>query len=157
MTFSRDGKIPWTFGCDKSFYQNRCKSLIWIFFWHGPYTCPFACSLAPLTCSLAPDCSLHSHPPLRSLVRSLAHFAHSLARGTVNDWMAILSVFFSIFDHSVFPIPFRLPFCLNLARFLSPRLCTVVQNSLILRHQNFHFPTSLGVSEVSEVSERANE
>ena len=57
-------------------------------------------SLAPLTRSLAPDCSLRSRPPLRSLVRSLAHFAHSLARGTVNDWMAILSVFFSIFDHS---------------------------------------------------------
>ena len=56
--------------------------------------------LALLTRSLAPDCSLRSRPPLRSLVRSLAHFAHSLARGTVNDWMAILSVFFSIFDHS---------------------------------------------------------
>ena len=28
--------------------------------------------------SLAPDCSLHSRPPLRSLVCSLAHFAHSL-------------------------------------------------------------------------------
>ena len=37
----------------------------------------------------------------RSLVCSLAHFAHSLARGTVNDWMAIKSVFFPIFDHSV--------------------------------------------------------
>ena len=37
---------------------------------------------------------------VRLLVRSLAHFAHSLARGTVNHWMAILSVFFSIFDHS---------------------------------------------------------
>ena len=37
----------------------------------------------------------------RSLVPSLAHFAHSLARGTENDCMAILSVFFSIFDHSV--------------------------------------------------------
>ena len=37
---------------------------------------------------LAPDCSLRSRPPLRSLVRSLAHFAHfahSLARETVND------------------------------------------------------------------------
>ena len=31
--------------------------------------------------SLAPDCSLRLRPPLRSLVRSLAHFAHSLARG----------------------------------------------------------------------------
>ena len=60
----------------------------------------FARLLIPLTPSLAPDCSLHSRPPLRSLIRSLNHFAHSLARGTVNDWMAILSVFFSIFDHS---------------------------------------------------------
>ena len=66
----------------------------------GPLARPFARSLAPLTRSLAPDCSLRSRPPLRSLVRSLAHFAHSLARGTVNDWMAILSVFFSIFNHS---------------------------------------------------------
>ena len=66
----------------------------------GPLARPFARSLAPLTRSLAPDCSLRSRPPPRSLVRSLAHFAHSLARGTVNDWMAILSVFFSIFDHS---------------------------------------------------------
>ena len=63
-------------------------------------------SIGPLArlfaCSLAPDCSLRSHPPLRSLARSLAHFAHSLA---VNDWMAILPVFFSIFDHSA-PLPF---------------------------------------------------
>ena len=66
----------------------------------GPLARPFARSLAPLTRSLAPDCSLRSRPPLRSLVRSLAHFARSLARGTVNDWIAILSVFFSIFDHS---------------------------------------------------------
>ena len=43
-------------------------------------------SLAPLTHSLAPDRSLCSRPPLRSLVRSLAHFAHSLAHGTVNFW-----------------------------------------------------------------------
>ena len=38
-------------------------------------------SLAPLTHSLAPDCSIRSRPPLRSLVRSLADFAYSLARG----------------------------------------------------------------------------
>ena len=38
---------------------------------------------------------------LRSPICLLAHFAHSLARGTVNNWMAILPVFFSIFDHSV--------------------------------------------------------
>merc|ERR1712002_811446 len=67
----------------------------------GPLARPFARSLTLLTRSLAPDCSLCSCPPLRSLVLSLTHFAHSLARGTVNDWMAILSVFFSIFDHSV--------------------------------------------------------
>ena len=67
----------------------------------GPLARPFARSLAPLTRSLAPDCSLRSRPPLRSLIRSLAHFAHSLARGKVIDYIAILSVFFSIFDHSV--------------------------------------------------------
>ena len=36
----------------------------------------------------------------RSSARSFAHtahFAHSLARGTVNDWIAILSVFFFYF------------------------------------------------------------
>ena len=47
----------------------------------GPLARPFARSLAPLTRSLAPDCSLRSRPPLRSLVHSLAH---SLARGKVN-------------------------------------------------------------------------
>ena len=47
----------------------------------GPLARPFDRSLAPLTRSLAPDCSLCSHPPLRPLVRSLAHFAHSLALG----------------------------------------------------------------------------
>ena len=50
----------------------------------GPFARPFARWVAPLTHLLAPDCSLCSHPPLRSLVRSLAHFAHSLARGKVN-------------------------------------------------------------------------
>ena len=50
----------------------------------GPLARPFARSLAPLTCSLTPDCLLRSRHPLRSLVRSLAHFAHSLARGKVN-------------------------------------------------------------------------
>ena len=50
-----------------------------------PLARPFVHSIAPLTRSLALDCSLHSRPPLRSLVRSLAHFAQSLARGKVND------------------------------------------------------------------------
>ena len=54
----------------------------------GPLARPFARSLAPLTRSLAPDCSLCSRPPLRSLVGSLAHFAHSLARGKVNFFMS---------------------------------------------------------------------
>ena len=47
------------------------------------------------------DLSGHRGPRLRpwlhSLVCSLAHFAHSPAHGTVNDWMAILSVFFFLF------------------------------------------------------------
>ena len=65
----------------------------------GPLARPFALSLAlltrlhapltrshtHLTCSLAPPCLLRSRDPLRSLIRLLAHFAHSLARGKVND------------------------------------------------------------------------
>ena len=54
----------------------------------GPLARPFARSLAPLTRTA------HSH-------RSLAHFTHSLARGTVNEWMIIYSLFFSILAHSV--------------------------------------------------------
>ena len=64
----------------------------------GPLARPFACLLVPLTRSLAPDCSLRSRPPLRSFICSLAHFAHSFARGTVNDWVAILSLFFFLFS-----------------------------------------------------------
>ena len=54
----------------------------------APITRLFAHSLAPLTHSLALDCPLRSRPLLCSLVHSLAHFAHSLARGTVNDKMS---------------------------------------------------------------------
>ena len=43
----------------------------------------------------------HSFAGSRLLVCSLAHFAHGLARGTMIYMMAMLSVFFSIFDHSV--------------------------------------------------------
>ena len=42
---------------------------------------------------------------LRSLACLLAHFAHSFARGTVNDWMGIHSVFFSVLAHSVLAEP----------------------------------------------------
>ena len=67
----------------------------------GPLAHPFARLLAPLTRLLERDCSLRSRPPLRSLVCSLTHFAHSLARGKGNYYMAILSVFLSIIDYSV--------------------------------------------------------
>ena len=69
----------------------------------GPLACPFARLLAPLTRSLAPDCSLRLCPLLHSLVCSLTHFAHSLACGTVNDLMAIYTVFFSILAHGAPP------------------------------------------------------
>ena len=62
-----------------------------------PLACRLARLLAPLTRSLAPPCSHHSRTPLRSLVCLLAHLAQCLARGTVNDWMAIFSVFFFYF------------------------------------------------------------
>jgi len=39
-----------------------------------------------------------------SLARPFARSLAPLTRGTVNDWIAILSVFFSIFDHSVMRI-----------------------------------------------------
>ena len=66
----------------------------------GPLARPFARSLAPLTRSLAPHYSLRSRAPLRSLARSLPHFAHSLARGKVIDEMAIFSGFYSILAYS---------------------------------------------------------
>ena len=44
----------------------------------GPLAHPFAHLLAP-------DYLLRSCSPLCSLIRSIAHFANSLARGTVND------------------------------------------------------------------------
>ena len=55
----------------------------------------FTRSLALLSHSLAPPYLLRL---LRSLVRSLTHFAHSLARGTVNYSMANYSVFFFYSD-----------------------------------------------------------
>ena len=58
-------------------------------------------STRPLTHPFAHSLSLRA--PLRSFICSLAHFAHSLARETVNDWMAIYSVFCSILDQSEWP------------------------------------------------------
>ena len=47
------------------------------------------------------DCSIGPLArPFAHTAQSLAHFAHSLARGKVNYKMAILSVFFFIVDHS---------------------------------------------------------
>ena len=64
---------------------------------NGPLACPFARSIAPLAHLLAPPYSLGSRAPLRSLVRSLAHFDHSQVRETVNDSKVIFSVFFFLF------------------------------------------------------------
>ena len=94
----------------------------------GPLARPFAHSL---THSLAPDCSLCSHPPLRSLVRSLAHFANSLACGTLNDWMTILSVSFSIFDHSARRIFSLHPSSSPLYNFVYRKKCAGVENMTI--------------------------
>ena len=52
----------------------------------GPLTRLFARSLAPLACLLALDYLLRLQAPLCSLARLLAYFAHSLARGAVNDF-----------------------------------------------------------------------
>ena len=55
-----------------------------------------------------------------SLVRLLAYFAHSLARVTVNDWMAIYSVLFCILAHSVLGPPLRLSLPLRQEMVLRP-------------------------------------
>ena len=65
----------------------------------GPLTRPFARLLAPLIHLHALYCSLRLCAPLHSLIRLLAHSTHSLARGTVNDWMEIFSMIFSVLDH----------------------------------------------------------
>ena len=51
------------------------------------------CLHRSIACLLRPACFAFA-------LRCAHSFARSLTRGTVNDWMAILSVFFSIFDHS---------------------------------------------------------
>jgi len=96
-------------------------------------------------------------PSHRSLVCSLAHFAHSLARGTVNYYMAILSVFFLIFDRSadaifiLAPFSFRLvplslflslkclwpsnfPACTRVFRVWEPRCKFLLARSLLLEN-----------------------
>ena len=69
----------------------------------GPLASPFARSLTPLTCLLAPDCSLCSRPRLRSLIRSLVHFAHSLTLGKVYN---LMSQYHTVLNHSAPPPSF---------------------------------------------------
>ena len=92
---NRDGqlrKLWWTIKKTVPRWARIFKNTDWS---TGPLAHPFARSLASLTPSLAPHYSLRSRPPLRSLVRSLAHFAHSLARGKVNfRWLFCLCFFF---------------------------------------------------------------
>ena len=101
----------------------------------------------------------------RSSVRSFArtaHFAHSLARGTVNDWMAILSELFSIIDHSGKEETQKrrygdigLPsYSSNSGSTRDNHGCTLVQNGLMLAHPIIHSLTSWGGSEL--VRERAS-
>ena len=66
----------------------------------GPLTRLFARLLAPLTRLLAPPCSLCSRAPLRSLVCSLVHFAHSLTCRKVNDLMSQNDL---VLSHSALP------------------------------------------------------
>ena len=95
----------WWCGCwhgsqgraDDALWARITKNTDWS---TGPLAHPFACSVAPLTRSLAPHYSLCFRAPLHSLVCSLAQFSHTLASGKEIDWMAILSVFLSILDHS---------------------------------------------------------
>ena len=83
-----------------------------------PHGVRMVCHQLPLTRSIAPHYSPRLRASRRSFVRSLAHFAHSLARGTLNDWMAILSVFFLFstivppFSVSFTPLSFLLVFLL---------------------------------------------
>ena len=97
---------------------HRHRSALWVKITNnpdvitGPLARLFACTvhsfpcsamLAALTHSLAPSCSLL--PTLRHArfacalrcAQSFAHLAHSLSLGTVNDWMAIYSLFFFLF------------------------------------------------------------
>ena len=59
----------------------------------GPLARLFARSLAPLTRSLAPDCSLCSRPPLRPL-RSLARSLRSLPRSWESEFFCLKMTWF---------------------------------------------------------------
>ena len=61
----------------------------------GPLALPFTHLLAPLTHSLTAHYSLHLRAPLRSLVRSLTHFTHSLMGQWMVGWLFILGFFLS--------------------------------------------------------------
>ena len=63
-------------------------------------SCSSIHSFARTTHSFACSTLLASLARSAALIHSLARLLHSLPSGTVNDWMAIYSVFFSILDHS---------------------------------------------------------
>ena len=65
----------------------------------GPLARPFARSLAPLTRSLAPHYLLCLRAPLRSLVRSLAHFTPELVRKVVFDYEMNACQFHAVLTH----------------------------------------------------------
>ena len=54
---------------------------------------PLAHPFAPLIRFRVPPCLLRPRAPLRSLVRSLADFAHSITREKVNNSIAVFCVF----------------------------------------------------------------
>ena len=118
----------------------------------------FACSalLFALTRSAALRCA-----PLRSFVRSLAHFAHSQARGRVG---ILMSQNHTVLNHSALPLTFKR----HQSHFIPHPpliqwwsfLMTIASYIQITAHYGtkpghfktsiIHFPTSEGVSKVSE-------
>ena len=76
FSYLMSSTIPWSmYNFVVTLWSKTTKNTDWS---TGSLARPFAHSLTPLTRLLAPESSLHSHPPLCSLVRSLAHLAHSL-------------------------------------------------------------------------------
>ena len=78
--------------------SNESRRKYWATRWS---VCSFAHTAHSFACS-------GLRPPLRKLVRSLAHFAHSLSRGKVNYWCHKMTWFCPIVDWPDFPYPFQL-------------------------------------------------